>query len=185
MKNPFLLAAFLLFNTLLFAQDEEPATQARFFFGGNFGLSFGNYTVVNLSPQVGYRFNKTLSAGVGLNLQYASLKQEDALGRDYSKTAQGIAGLNVFGRVFPLQNIFFQVQPEANYIFGRIKFYQPTEQTYKMNAEIVPCLLLGAGAAFPAGRGTFLTTVLYDVMQRPASPYGNQPFVNFGYNVPF
>ena len=182
MKKPVLLLTILCCGLLLFAQEEP---QKKFFTGGNFGLSFGRYTVINVSPQLGYRFSRFVSAGLGLNLQYLSIKEKDWQGADYSKTSQGITGLNLFGRFYPVQNIFLQVQPEGNYIFGRIKYYQPMEQTFKLDAEIVPCFLVGGGYSMPAGRGYFLTTVLYDVLQRPNSPYGNQPIVNVGYNIGF
>ena len=176
---------FIVFcNCLLFAQ-EEATPQKKFFTGGNFGLTLGRYTIINVSPQIGYRFNRFVAAGLGLNLQYASVKEKDSSGNDYSKTSQGITGLSLFGRFYPVQNIFLQVQPEGNYIFGRIKYYQPMVQTFKLDAEIVPAFLIGGGYSMPAGRGYFLTTVLYDVLQRPNSPYGNQPIVNFGYNFGF
>lgn len=183
MKKALLLTLIVFYNCLLFAQEET--TQKKFFTGGNFGLTLGRYTIINVSPQIGYRFNRFVAAGLGLNLQYASVKEKDWSGNDYSKTSQGITGLSLFGRFYPVQNIFLQVQPEGNYIFGRIKYYQPTVQTFKLDAEIVPCFLVGGGYSMPAGRGQFLTTVLYDVLQRPNSPYGNQPIVNFGYNFGF
>jgi len=184
MKKLVLMIALVCCTTVLLAQNDENldgAKKEKFFAGGNFGLSFGSYTLINVSPQVGYRFNKYLSAGMGLNLQYASQK-ERFNGRDYSKTSQGIAGLNLFTRFYPVQQFLIQVQPEINYIFGKIKYYQPTEQTYKMDAEIVPNLLIGGGYAVPTGRGSFITTIMYDVLQRPNSPYGNRPIINFGYN---
>lgn len=185
MKTFLLWAVFAACCPSLYAQESEEVRQEKFFAGGNFGLSLGRYTIINVSPQIGYRFNRFVSAGLGLNLQYASQKERDANGNNYSKTTQGITGLNAFGRFYPVQNIFLQVQPEGNYVFGRIRFYQPTEQTYKLNAEIVPSLFIGGGYAIPVGNGSFLTTVLYDVMQRPNSPYGNRAIVNFGYNFRF
>jgi hypothetical protein len=184
MKKVVFLLAFVFCNYGLFAQDET-IPQTKFFTGGNFGLTFGRYTVINLSPQIGYRFNRFVAAGMGLNLQYASEKEKDMSGNDYSKTSQGITGLGLFGRFYPVQSIFLQVQPEGNYIFGRIKYYQPTVQTFKLDTEIVPSFLVGGGYSMPAGRGQFLTTVLFDVLQRPNSPYGNQPIVNVGYNFSF
>ncbi|GAA4728275.1 hypothetical protein [Flavisolibacter ginsenosidimutans] len=183
MKKAFLLTFIVFCNCLLFAQEENP--RQKFFTGGNFGLTLGRYTVINVSPQIGYHFNRFVAAGLGLNLQYASVKEKDWSGNDYSKTSQGITGLSLFGRFYPVQNVFLQVQPEGNYIFGRIKYYQPMVQTFKLDAEIVPAFLIGGGYSMAAGRGYFLTTVLYDVLQRPNSPYGNQPVVNFGYNFSF
>src|SRR5687767_1339338 len=73
MKIKYLLAI-CLFSTLtlpLFAQDEEEPKKGfdkdKVFIGGNFGLSFGDFTLINVSPQLGYRFNNVLAAGVGIN----------------------------------------------------------------------------------------------------------------------
>lgn len=188
MKKLILLAATIFCCAVCFAQSDESVDgleRSKFFAGGNFGLSFGRYTFVNVSPQVGYRFNRFVAAGLGVNLIYASQKDRDIYGNDFSKTSQWITGLNVFGRFYPTQSILLQVQPEANYRFGNIRFYQPTEQTYKLNAEIIPSLLLGGGYVVPTDRGAFVTTVMFDVLQREGSPYGNRPIVNFGYNFNF
>ena len=186
MKKLALFALLIFSGTILFAQEDESSesSKKKFFAGGSFGLSIGSYTLINLSPQVGYRFNKYLATGLGFNLQYASHK-ERYNGSDYSKTSQGIAGLNLFTRFYPVERFLIQLQPEINYIFGNIKYYQPTEQTYKLDAEIVPSFLIGGGYAAPMARGAFITTVMYDVLQKPNSPYGNRPIVNFGYNFNF
>ena len=188
MKKFVLLVAVVFCCNLCFAQDEEPAAgfqKEKLFAGGNFGLAFGRYTLVNLSPQIGYRFNRFLASGIGFNLVYASQKEEDQFGRDYSKTSQWITGLNLFARFYPSQKFLIQLQPEANYIFGNIKYYQPTETKYKLNAEIVPSFLAGGGIVMPSEKGAFMTTIMYDILQRPNSPYGNRPIINFGYNVNF
>lgn len=167
------------------AQDEEAPKQNKFFAGGNFGLSLGRYTLINLNPQAGYRFNRFLGAGIGMNLVYASQKEKDAYGNDYRKVVQGITGLNTFVRFYPIQRFLIQVQPEANYIFGKQIFYQPVKETYKLDAEIVPSILIGGGLVTPTEKGAMLFTVMYDVLQNPDSPYGNRPIVNVGYNVNF
>jgi hypothetical protein len=182
--------AFLCFGVTGFSQDEQQEKEKGFhkenlFVGGNFGLTFGNYTLINVSPQIGYRFNKLFAAGFGINLQYVGWKTEYSDG-DYEKVSQIVTGLNVFGRVYPIRNFMIQVQPEANYIFGKQKYYDASSQTlYKSNrdAVIAPSLLAGGGLVLPAGRGAFITSVFYDVLQNDNSPYGNRPIVNFTYNV--
>jgi hypothetical protein len=170
------------------AQDDgtEGGKEKKFFAGGNFGLAFGRYTMISLNPQVGYRFNRFLGAGLGMNLVYASQKEKDPFTRqDFRKVVQGITGLNTFVRFYPTQRFLIQVQPEANYIFGKEIFYQPVKQTYTLNAEIVPSLLIGGGLVTPTDKGAMLFTVMYDVIQDVNSPYGKRPIVNVGYNFNF
>lgn len=189
MKKLLLIPSLLLISLCLFAQaeDEKPEKAKGFqkenlFVGGNFGLTFGDYTLINISPQVGYRFSKLFAAGVGLNAQYVSFKERNFSGDPYRKVSQNVTGLNVFARLYPLEQFFIQAQPEANYIFGKQIFYGPPKQEYKLDAMIVPSLLLGGGAALPAGNGAFIISVSYDVLQHKNSPYGKRPIYNFGYN---
>ena len=187
MKKFVLAVIVMLCTTVLSAQDEEGPkgfNKDKLFAGGGFGLSFGNYTLITLSPQMGYRFNRYLSSGLGINLQYASQKEKNAYG-DYSKVTQGIIGLNLFTRFYPVQRFLIQLQPEGNYIFGNVRYYQPPEGKYKLDAQIVPSVLVGGGIAMPTQKGAFLTTIMYDVLQNPDSPYGNRPIVNVTYNFKF
>jgi hypothetical protein len=137
------------------AQEEEVKKgfqKDRLFVGGNFGLSFGNYTLINLSPQI---------------------------------VSQGVTGLNVFGRLYPTNQLFLQVQPEANYIFGRETYYDTNpHEVYKIDPTIAPSLLLGGGAVFGSGgRGGMIISIMYDVLQHQKSPYGNKPVYNVGFTV--
>ena len=188
MKRTAQLLLLLLCSVYGFAQD-DPGTERscfqkeRLFVGGNFGLTFGSYTLINISPQVGYRFTDHFAAGLGINAQYISVKSYYASGQEYSRTSQGVTGLNIFGRVYPVEQLMIQVQPEANYVFGNIKYYGNPPQTTKLDALIVPSLLVGGGAVIPAGRGSFIASVFYDILQNTNSPYGARPIYNFGYNI--
>lgn len=165
------------------AQDEEEEPKKGFdkeklFYGGNFGLGFGsNSTNINVSPQVGYRFNKHLAAGVGVNFVYASYKYEWLGFREN----YGVAGLNIFGRVYPIEYILLQLQPELNYVWGKVKYNGGAEDA--IDARFVPSLLGGAGAVIPMGqRGALLVMVQYDILQRYLNPYGEKPFLTIGFN---
>ena len=185
MKIKYLLALFIstLSIASLYAQDEEEPKKGfdkdKMFIGGNFGLSFGDFTLINISPQVGYRFNDILAAGVGVNFIYSSTKY-----RYFQPTYResfGVAGLNIFGRVYPIQYAFLQLQPEANYIWGKRKFDNGTTDL-KLDGKMVPSLLAGAGAAIPAGRGAFIIMAQYDLLQNSRAPYGEKVFFSFGFN---
>ncbi|MEJ7768028.1 MAG: hypothetical protein WKF89_09465 [Chitinophagaceae bacterium] len=189
MRKYLLFFCFVLMGcTQALAQQEEELPEqkgfdkSKLFVGGNFGISFGDYTLANISPQLGYRFNRFVAAGVGVNFQYSGLKYRNSNGDPSYKASYGVTGLNVFGRVYPIEYILLQVQPEINYTWGKYKFYngQPDE---KVNGKLVPSLLLGAGAVIPSGPGALVIMVQYDILNNPRSPYGNRPIYNVGYNV--
>ena len=192
LRTTLLIIAFCTSTLFLFAQeereekgeDEKGFQKEKLFVGGNFGLTFGSYTLISISPQIGYRFTDFVSAGVGLNLQYVQVKEKYTNGDLYWKSTQGVTGLNVFGRLYPLRQFMIQVQPEMNYIFGNEIYYDTNpQQEYKLDAQIIPSLLLGGGLVIPSGRGALITSVFYDVLQDARSPYGKRAIVNFTFNV--
>src|ERR1044072_1328485 len=112
MKNLLLFILCLSLAGRSFSQYEEkpPAAEetkgfdkSKLFFGGSFGLSFGDQTLINVSPQIGYRFTPMFAAGAGINFIYSSIKSYYSNGDIYSRQNLGYAGLNVFGRVYPIQ----------------------------------------------------------------------------------
>ena len=192
MKKTLVLGLCLLLAThSLWAQDEEDPDapkkgfqKEKLFAGGYLGLSFGDYTYINISPQLGYRFSKYFAAGLGINAQYVNSKNWDFYGNQY-RQEQTVLGLNVFGRVYPFRSFMLLAQPEVNYMFGKMIYEGPPKQEFKSDAVIVPSLLLGGGLVLPAGRGETIITISYDVLQDPNSPYGHQAIYSFGYNVGF
>ncbi len=150
----------------------------RIFFGGNFGLTFGNFTFINISPQVGYRITQMFSAGAGLNFIYQSDKYYS--GNREVKNSLGYAGMNIFGRVNPFKFVLLNVQPELNYVWGKTRVSGLADS--KIDPEFVPSLLVGAGVAIPVGRGSMIAMLQYDVIQNSLSPYGRNAFFTFGFN---
>lgn len=188
MKQLLLVIGFVLLAATLQAQEEEPEKKGfqkeKLFIGGNFGLAFGNYTFINISPQLGYRFTDFFAAGLGINAQHVSFRDWDYNGNLY-RQKQTVFGLNGFGRVYPIRNLMLQAQPEVNYMYGKMIYNGPPKEVYRLGAAIVPSLLLGGGAVLPSGRGEMLITIFYDVLQNENSPYGRRPIYNFGYNIRF
>lgn len=171
------------------AQDDVPGggggfDKSKLFFGGNFGLSFGDYTLVNVSPQIGYRFNRYVAAGGGVNFIYSSIKYRYSDPSLDNRQSQGVAGLNIFGRLYPIEYVMVQLQPELNYTWGNMKYINQGT-SYKLDNMFVPSLLGGVGGAIPAGRGAFIVMVEYDLLQNARSPYGKNAFVNLGFNIGF
>lgn len=69
-----LISTILVFScSLLSAQrkrEEPPPLKERLFFGGNFGLQFGTYTDIQVSPVVGIWLLPRLSVAVGPDYRY-------------------------------------------------------------------------------------------------------------------
>jgi hypothetical protein len=165
------------------AQDSESQgfDKSKLFVGGALGLAFGTYTIVNVSPLVGYHFTPVFAAGAGINYSYYGYND------GFFNYKQSYAGMSIFGRVYPVRQFFIQVQPEVNYVWGSqtADGYAQDAPTYKIPTQFVPSLLLGGGAAIPAGRGALTISVLYDVIQNIWSPYYHQAVYAFGYNIGF
>jgi hypothetical protein len=184
MIRKILLACFIFTSLAVQAQEEGEKKggfdPSRLYFGGNFGATFGNFTFINVSPQVGYRVSPIFSAGTGVNFIYQSNKQDFGY---YTQTSNyAYVGLNVFGRVNPFRFVVLNVQPELNYVWGNVKS-EPGSFEAKQEGTFVPSLLLGGGVVIPAGQRSSLVAMLqYDVVQDKLSPYGNSAFFTFGFN---
>jgi len=152
--------------------------RSKLFGGGNFGLGFGNtFTVLNLSPQLGYQFNEHLAAGAGVNFIYNSTR---AFGLN---ERFGYAGMNVFGRFYPIPYIVLHAQPEYNYSWGS---FDDGSGRIRYPGRMVPSFLIGGGAVLPSGgRSAAVVMLLYDAVQDRRAPYPNRPFISFGYNFFF
>jgi hypothetical protein len=183
MKKIFAILAFTLCimeSSMAQDSDGKGFDKSKLFVGGGLGLAFGTYTIVNVSPLVGYRFSPLFAAGVGINYSYYGYDD------GYYNSKQTYAGMSIFGRVYPIQQLFIQVQPELNYMWAsQTSDAGQNLPPLKIN-KFVPSLLMGGGAAIPTGgNGAITISVMYDVLQNIWSPYYHQAVYGFGYNIGF
>ncbi|UYQ93563.1 hypothetical protein MKQ68_00415 [Chitinophaga horti] len=166
-------------------EKQKGFDRSRLFVGGGLGLGLGNRTFsANVSPLVGYRFSRLFAAGANINFQYGSDRWEYAEGN--IKNSYTLVGGGVFGRVYPLDIIFVQVQPEYNHIMAKTtdETVRP-KQVYK-DSYTVPSLLMGVGYAQPiGGNSAFTIMVQYDVLQDERSLYYQRPVFSAGVNIGF
>ena len=175
-----LILFLLTLSTVASAQFEEEVTESssfgdRVFIGGNFGFQFGDFTMINVSPQVGYRFTNRLSGGVGVIYQYISYELFN--GR---RESTNVYGGNLFARYMVYENIFLQGEYEA----VNWEFFNVDNQLVR---EWVPGAFLGGGFFQPiGGRAGFSATVLYNVIfDEFRSPYGSPWVVRVGVSLGF
>ncbi|WP_341834780.1 hypothetical protein WJU16_17680 [Chitinophaga pollutisoli] len=190
MKRICLIAAvFLLSMQAVMAQSPYRVDTARGFdpsklmVGGNFGFAFGNYSLVNVSPMIGYRFSPKAAAGISINAQFTWEKYRE--GSYEVKNNYTILGGGIWGRYYPLEMLFVHAQPEYNSISYKKQIYSDPRQSFKERYG-APSLLLGGGYAQPIGGNSALVIMLlYDVLQDENSPYRNRPVFSVGGNFGF
>lgn len=187
----FFLAGVQLANAQYYKTDtltRKGFDPSRLVLGGSLGMVFGDYTNVDISPLVGYRFSDYIAAGINLNAQYGQFKSRDFYtGNTIQRDKYTIFGGGVWGRVYPLPMVFIHIQPEYNFISQTSTYYQNdnVKQTIKTNYG-VPSLLLGAGyTQSVGGRVGIGISVLYDVIQDNRSPYRNSLVYRVGAGLGF
>lgn len=159
-----------LYSTEGFGQryiDEElnPPLKDRLYFGGNFAMSFGTITYIDVSPLAGAMITNKLSAGLGATYQYFN-------DRRFVGGNNSLYG----GRIFSRYNFFPNFFGHAEY--EMLNFDLLNRNTNEFQREWVPAVFVGAGYFAPFGaRGganfMFLYNLIHDNIR---SPY-NEPYV--------
>jgi len=171
MKKIILFFCFILSTGITYAQFDVN----RLTFGGGVGLQFGDYTLVNLSPQVGYNITSYLNAGAGFNYTHYSQKYNNKT----MKLSSDYLGFNVYTAFYPIPYLVFKVQPEIN------RMWQTNETRASGNKvkteEFMFVCLVGGGVRF----GPVTAMIQYDVAQNEYSPYGDKVFYSVGYTFSF
>ena len=151
--------------------------KSKLTFGGGIGLQFGDYTLVNIAPQVGYNFSKYFNAGLGFSYTY--WKNDYYTGNQKLKVSSSYLGFNIYGRYYPVENIVLMLQPEMN------RVWQTVEDNFTRNKtteeKFVPVCLIGGGLRL----GPMTAMIQYDVIQDKMSPYGDNLFYSVGYTFSF
>ncbi len=88
--------------------------KSKLFFGGNLGLAFGNYTIINVSPLVGYRFTEFL-----LQVLVSIIPIMDTM-TDIKYSKQTYVGMSLFGRVYPIRTVFYPGSARIKLYVGNV-----------------------------------------------------------------
>lgn len=187
-------------DTLVESISTTGFKKENIFAGGNFTASFGSgYTVLGVSPMLGYKLNNYFDAGIVVNYVYTGMSDYPVIvnsGYEYAKVRQHTFGPGAFVRAYPVPFLFAQAQLEENFTNER---YTINSQQYKYNYNATS-LLLGAGYA--SGRTKTSNTfyymaILFDVLKNEKSPYVDvdydtntgskkvtiQPIIRAGFNI--
>jgi len=163
-----LMMSFMI-SVPLFAQQAD-STQSKpvtkktavanpVYYGGNIGLSFGDYFRIAITPLVGYKLSPKASVGLKIGYEYIEDKRYE------EKLTSSNYGASIFGRYRVIPNIYLHA--EFAYYSYKYKLSDlESDRTW------VPFLYLGGGYVQPVGPNTALfVEVLVDVLQDDNSPY--------------
>ena len=169
MKKIILITLFCYHQLLLFSQEnsnskqDSPSFFEKTYFGGGLGLQFGDITVINVSPLMGYQISDQFSAGIGLTYLYFNSR--------FSAASSNVFGGRVFGRYNIVEQLFIHSEYE---ILNSEAF---NDFTLRYERRNIPAFLVGGGYRQQLGSNSFLNiTVLWDLIQDPAYPYRNPIF---------
>lgn len=161
-----LIFPFVSFSQYTIDDEEDESFWDRVYFGGGLGLQFGNYTLVDVSPRIGYKITDEWSIGLSSKYQYIRIKTNNA---DFETNTYGGG---VFSSYFFADNLFAHAEYEV--MNGKWAFYRD-----RFNLE---SLLVGGGYKVDLGGRAFSTImILVNLIDSEFTPYRSPIIrVNFG-----
>jgi hypothetical protein len=174
----FIFVAFMSKAQLYLEKGEEYSPWERTFFGGNFGLSFGNIvTSVSVDPLIGYMITPSLSAGVQGSYTYIEWRRFN--------TRDNILGYRFFVRQninTPILNNQFFIQGEFEQLNVEFPDFGPNN-TIINRRDWVQGTFIGPGIFLPnRNRGGFHIMLLYNFQHdRVRSPYASEIVMRTGF----
>lgn len=148
---------------------------SRLTFGGGLGMQFGDYTLINIAPQVGYNVSEKINVGAGVTYSHFSEKFD----HDRYKQTNDYLGINIFAKFYPIPYTVLMVQPEMSRMWKSVE-NRSTGAKNNSN-KLVPTCLVGGGLRF----GPVTAMLQYDLAQNDNSPYGDKIFYSVGYTFSF
>ena len=136
----------------------------RLFFGGGLGLQLGTETIIDLSPQVGYRFTDKFNLGIGISYLNYSYNQ-------VPKFSTSIYGGNIFASYVLLENVFLRAEYELLSLESKVfnPYLSPDQQRFSVQS-----ILVGGGYRYPIGARSYLNMmILWNLNETAYSPYSN------------
>lgn len=150
--------------------------ESKWIFGGDFGLSFGDFTFINLSPRVGYALNDNLILGATLRYTYYRLDIRNINGQilPSERIEQNWIGTGLFVQQVILENFFVGFEPEVI----QINQLRPFRESV-----VVPFTLLGGGIFQRFNRSISFLGIYYNLTHDrfPITPSPIVMRVGFGF----
>ena len=155
------------------SNSEKRSFEDRIFVGGTLGAQFGNVTLVEISPLVGYKITEKFSSGLGATYIYYRVKGNTS----YPTYETHIYG----GRIFSQYQIIESILGYTEFEVLNLDVQDPN--TYELKRDNVYSWLVGGAYIQPIGNRSSLNIyLLWDLIEDLNSPYQN-PIVRIGINA--
>ncbi|GGH70905.1 MAG: hypothetical protein EP346_12650 [Bacteroidetes bacterium] len=158
------------------SQSSDVSSQTffqRLVYGGNFALSFGSTTYIEVSPRVGYRVTNDLTAGLGVNFIYSKIPR-NFYGQGYPGYETYVYGMHEY----TTYNLPIQLPIALHQEFEMLNYELFNYRDYEYQRQWVPGWHIGAALyqqVNSRGGGVYFMA-LYNVLYDPdrslyASPW--------------
>lgn len=145
----------------------------RLVWGGGASLQFGQFTLIYVSPSVGYRFNDNLIAGGGYIYQYIRVNEiynyQSRSFQQVDDVSDRMHGPKAFVNYLMFENFYAGTQLEVlNHDFR----YFDNQFNQRVENRWTPVLFLEAGFTSEIGRkGYAVAGLRYNILHDVTSPY--------------
>lgn len=166
---------------------------AKLVYGGNFGAAFStDYTFVDISPLIGYRFTDRFQAGVGGTYIYSRVVYYFANPQTGAPTAFPLSSSIYGARIYGEYDIFKDLFSGNDRIFGHAEVeglnvsYYPNGDPYVAPQRTwIGNYFVGGGYRQMIGQRGFINlSVLYNLnyaVNKDISPYSSPFVIRFGF----
>ena len=166
------------------AQKQQDEDRKRWFLGGNLGLQFGYYTLIDISPIAGYMITDRLAVGAGATYKFYRIREYfyDTYQNRWRHFQSHIYGGPVFSRYFISRPVFAHVEYEYLRFRDEIYVNNPSGQRFDKvyNNVNVHSVFAGGGYRQYFGSGSaFEIMLLWNLNETHRSPYNN-PVIRMG-----
>jgi len=173
-------------NTVSTENNKTKSTTAfikKIYFGGEFGVSFGTYTALTVSPLIGYKISPKLYTGIQFHYTWAKHTIGTITGdKSYNYHNYGIS---TFLRWYMIKNLYFHIEPEfMNY---QQTFLDSKGNVVSTERYWVPYVWAGLGLRKMISKRSWVSAhVLFDLVNDPDSPYKDwEPRYSVGFGTSF
>jgi hypothetical protein len=186
MRSRFLIILFFMY-VAVFAQTNRSVRHEKhlvnwkdsLYYGGNLGIQLmGNGTLIDISPNVGYKFNKYFSVGLQGIFTNLTIRNVNFV---YKYMFYGLGG---FVRIKPLPFLFLQAEYDVLSVPDNFSITKTSRTIADVN-------LAGIGIRNELGMNAcYYLLLMYEFIPTPNSPYTNGPFnspivYRAGFNINF